>query len=720
MAPREKLPQRARLLTAIEAHQRGDLAAAEAIYRQLLSVTPRSFDVLHLLGALAVQKGDLAEGIALLRQAIAVDPEKASAHANLSKALLDGNDGAAALAAADRALALKADYPEACYNRATALQSLGRSQEAVAAYERALELRPDYAHALNNLGNLLREMRRPERALECLERAVAQQPEFVGALNNLGLVHLDLRRTEQALAFFDRALEVTPDFAEALHNRGNALLVLQRYPEAADAFARLAAVAPGFAFVFGNLLQARLHTCDWRDYQALVERVTQQVEADACADLPFAFLCVSSSAALQLRCARTYTRRQFPAVPQASDGAWAARPDSARNTVLRQEPAPARIRVAYVSGDFGAHAVSYLLAGLFELHDRSRFEVSAISWGRQSDGPIRGRLEAAFDRFIDVTGEGDDAIVALLRDLKIDIAVDLAGHTRDQRTGIFARRAAPIQVNYLGLPGTMGADYIDYLIADRELIPEARRADYAEQVVWMPQCYQPSDAARAAAVTAPRASFGLPPAGLVLCSFNATPKLNPSLFDIWMRLLVVAPDTVLWLLAAHPAAADNLRREAIRRGVAAHRLVFAPRVGYAEYLGRYAHVDLFLDTLPFNAGATAGDALSQGVPVLTCAGDSFAARMSASLLTSLGLDALVTHDLESYEATALELLRGPQRLAKLRAALDEMRSGHAFFDTDRYRRHLESAFQHMWLRHSQGLLPESFAVDAVQPVQSDC
>jgi predicted O-linked N-acetylglucosamine transferase (SPINDLY family) len=711
MAPREKLPQRARLMTAIEAHQRGDLAAAEPIYRQLLSVTPRSFDVLHLLGALAVQKGDLAEGIALLRQAIAVDPEKASAHANLSKALLDGNDGAAALGAADRALALKADYPEAWYNRATALQSLARSHEAVAAYERALELRPDYPHALNNLGNLLREMRRPEPALECLERAVAQQPEFVGALNNLGLVHLDLRRTGQALAFFDRALEVSPEFAEALHNRGNALMILQRYPEAADAFARLAAVAPGFAFVHGNLLQARLHTCDWRDHHVLVERVTQLVEADACADLPFAFLCVSSSAALQLRCARTYTLRRFPAVPQApSDGARAA----------RQEAAAARIRVAYVSGDFGAHAVSYLLAGLFELHDRSRFEVIAISWGRHEDGPIRRRLEAAFDRFIDVTREGDDAIVTLLRDLKIDIAVDLAGHTRDQRTGIFARRPAPIQVNYLGLPGTMGADYIDYLIADRVLIPESRRSEYAEHVVWMPEGYQPSDAARAAAVTAPRASFGLPPAGLVLCSFNASPKLNPRVFDIWMRLLVAAPDTVLWLLAAHPAAADNLRREAMLRGVTAHRLVFAPRVGYAEYLGRYAHVDLFLDTLPFNAGATAGDALSQGVPVLTCAGDSFAARMSASLLTSLGLAALVTHDLESYEATALELLRGPQRLAKLRAALDEMRAGHAFFDTDRYRRHLESAFQHMWLRHSQGLLPESFAVDAVQPVQTDC
>jgi len=689
-----------RLTTAIEAHRRGDLAAAEGIYRQMLGAAPRSFDLLHLLGALRVQKGEVTAGIALLRQAIAVDPRQASAHANLAKALLDVDDAAGALDAANQALRLTEEYPEAWYNRGRALQSLTRFHEAVAAYQRALELRPDYLHALNILGNLLRELRRPDAALECLERAVALDPNFVGALNNLGLVHLDLRRTEKALACFERALELLPAYANALHNRGNALLDLQRYPEAADSFARLADVAPDFMFVHGSLLHARLQSCDWRDHRALSERVTRLVEADARADLPFAFLSVSASAALQLRCARVYTQSQYPALA-------ASVPSPA---ALPQDEASARIRVAYVSGDFGAHAVSYLMAGVLELHDRSRFEITAISWGRQPDGPIRRRLEAAFDRFIDVTHEGDDAVVALMRDLEIDIAVDLSGHTRDQRTGIFARRAAPIQVNCLGLPGTMGADFMDYLIADRTLIPESLRPYYAERVVWMPVSYQPSDAGRVAAVTGPRASFGLPLEGLVLCSFNTTVKLNPPLFDIWMRVLAAAPGSVLWLLATHPAAADNLRREAMQRGVAAERLVFAPRIGYAEHLGRYAHVDLFLDTLPFNAGATAGDALSQGVPVLTCAGESFAARMSASLLTALGLAELVTDDLGRYETIALELVRSPPRLARLRSVLGEARAGHAFFDTDRYRRHLESAFLAMWRRHAQGLAPAAFEV----------
>lgn len=702
--------QHARLLAAIECHQRGDLAAAERLYRELLAALPRSFDALHLLGALSVQKGELAAGIALLRQAIEIDPVKANAHANLAKALLDAGDGAAALRAAERAVSLKADYAEAWYNRASALQMLGRLQEAVSSYERALELRPDYPAALNNLGSILRELRQSQQAFACFARVLAIDARHVNALNNLGLLYLDLRRTGEALASFDRALELAPDFAEALHNRGNALSDLQRYPEAAETFERLIAVAADFMFAQGNLLHARLRSCDWREYPGLVARVTSRVRRDVCADLPFSFLCVSSSAELQLRCARAYTAKQFPAIAFADaatrGGPEAAPPVSSAALGCAHE----RIRIAYVSGDFGAHAVSYLLAGVFELHDRSRFEITAISWGRHEDGAIRRRLEASFDRFVDVTSESDDAIVTRMRELQIDIAVDLAGHTLDQRTGIFARRAAPVQVNFLGLPATMGAPYVDYLIADRELIPDNHRPHYAEQVVWLPDSYQPNDGRRTAAVGTPRESFGLPATGLVVCCFNAPAKLNPPLFDIWMRLLLAVPDSVLWLLATHPAVVENLRREAVLRGVAGDRLVFASRTDYAVHLGRYAHVDLFLDSLPFNAGATAGDALSHGVPVLTCAGDSFAARMSASLLTTLGLAELVTRDFVSYEGLALELMREPARLKQLRAKLEELRGHHAFFDTDRYCRHLEAAFQEMWRRDAQGLPPAAFAV----------
>ncbi len=700
------------MLTAIEFHQRGELAAAERIYRELLAGAPRCFDVLHLLGALSVQNGELAAGIALLQRAIDIDALQANAHANLAKALLDAGDATAALHAADRAVALKADYAEAWYNRAAALQRLGRLHDAVTSYESALERRPGYPAALNNLGSILRELRQPERALSCFELALGLDATHLHALNNLGLLYLDLRRTEEALASFDRALEFAPDFAEALHNRGNALLELRRYPEAAEAFERLAAVAPGFMFVHGNLLHARLQSCDWHEYHALVERVTRVARRDGCADLPFAFLCVSSSAELQLRCARAYTASQFPAIAPsraAPEGVLGARH-------VANDP----IRVAYVSGDLGAHAVSYLLAGVFELHDRSRFEITAISWGRREDGLIRRRLEASFDRFIDVTSASDDAIVTLMRELEIDIAVDLAGHTREQRTGLFARRVAPVQVNFLGLPGTMGASYMDYLIADRELIPEIMRPHYAEQVVWMPETFQPNDASRATPVAAPRASFGLPATGLVLCCFNAPAKLNPPLFGIWMRLLKAVPDSILWLLATHSAVADNLRREAALNGVAAHRLVFASRVDYALHLGRYAHADLFLDSLPFNAGATASDALSHGVPVLTCAGDSFASRMGTSLLTALGLAELVTENLASYEALALALIKEPTRLLRFRARLEGLRSRHACFDTDRYRRHLESAFREMWQRDREGLPPAAFAVagQAATPASS--
>jgi predicted O-linked N-acetylglucosamine transferase (SPINDLY family) len=386
------------------------------------------------------------------------------------------------------------------------------------------------------------------------------------------------------------------------------------------------------------------------------------------------------------------------------------------------ESAPARrpherIRIAYLSGDLGEHAVTYLLAGVFERHDPTQFETIALSWDRQSDGPARRRVEGAFTRFIDISAQSDAEVVHLMRELDVDIAIDLTGHTLGQRTAILAQRAAPVQVNYLGLPATMGAPYMDYLIADRFLIPEEQERWYAEKIVCLDGCFQPNDDRRPTPPPAPsRTALGLPESGLVFCCFNRNSKVNPITFEIWMRLLGRAPGSVLWLLATHPAAAENLRREAAARGVAPARLVFANQVPYLEYLARYHHADLFLDTSPFNGGATVSDALTMGVPVLTMAGDSFAARMAGSLLQHLGLTDLVSSSLADYEATAHALAADPERLRALRQRLEQLRIAHPWFDTDRYRRSLEAAYRVMWERHVTGLPPNSFVVPGRDPV----
>ena len=696
--PRLDATQQAKLAGAIAAHQRGDVAVAAQAYREILAVVPRSFDALNLLGAAAIQTGSVAEGAALIRRAIAIDPGQSHAHSNLSRALLELGDAQGAVDACDRALRLDPGAVDPWYNRGNALLALRRYTDAAQSYQRALQLRPQHADALNNLGNTLRLMRQPGPALETLDACLALAPSFVNAINNRGLVFLDLGRTAEALAEFDRALALAPTMRETLNNRGNALMQMRRYDEAGDTFTRLTEVAPDYMYAFGNLLHARIQCCDWRDHAELHAQVVQRVDASAQGDFPFSYLCVSGSAESQLRCARAYTQDQYPAPPTI-----------APPLAFRHD----RIRVAYLSGDFGEHPVSYLLTGVFERHDRTAFETIALAWGTHDDGAVRRRIQGAFARFIDVSALTDADVVRLMRELEIDVAIDLTGHTRGSRTGIFALRGAPVQVNYLGLPATMGAGYIDYLIADRMLVPAQQRTHYAEQIVWMPDTYQPNDTAHQATPPPSRTELGLPADGLVLCSFNSPAKINPSIFDVWMRILAAVPHSVLWLVAPHPAVVTNLRREATTRGVDPARLVFAPRCGYAQYLGRYAHADLFLDTLPFNAGATASDALSRGIPVLTCAGECFASRMAASLLTSLGLDELIAVSLEDYETRAVALARDPARLASLRATLADRRTTHAFFDTDRYCRHLESALRTMVRRHEDGLPAQAFAVEAL-------
>ena len=696
MAPRPQ-PAAFALQHAIALHQQGQLAQAESLYKKILKQTPNAFDALHLLGVIEIQREHYEAAIRLIGRALKLKSDSAPAQANIGLAFYKLGRLEEALIHLDRGLALRPDDIDALITRGAALHELKRHEEAVASYDRALAIRPDHAVALSNRGNVLKDLNRHAEALASIDGALAIKPDFAEAWNNRGSVLIELKRIDEALASLDRALTLRPGFANALNNLGNALNNLKRHAEAARAIERVLAVDPEFDWALGNLLNQRLLACDWKDYEQGRALAIKAVAAGKRALTPFIFILLSESPREQHRCAQIYSVSMAPA---PAPPIWRG-----------ERYAHDRIRVAYLSADFHDHATAYLMAGLFEAHDKMRFETTAFSFGPDSQGAMRARLEKAFDRFIDIRGLSDRDAALLLRELEIDIAVDLKGSTRDARPGILAFRPAPVQLNYLGYPGTMGASTIDYILADRFVIPADAHSHYSEKVVTLPDSYQCNDAKRRISDETPtRQAAGLPGTGFVFCCFNNNFKITPAVFDIWMRLLTLVAGSVLWLIEDNDAAMRNLRQEAESRGVAAERLVFAPRVALADHLARHRLADLFLDTLPCNAHTTASDALWAGLPLVTCLGSSFAGRVAASLLNAVGLPELITRTLDEYEALALALAADPARLAGLKTKLAANRLTAPLFDTERFCRHLESAYETMAQRARRGEPPASFAV----------
>jgi len=717
----------ATLAQAVSLHQRGEIARAQALYRQVLESQPGNGDALHLLGVTCTQSGRFEEALRLIDRAIARKPDEAACHANRGKALAGLGRLPEALASYDRAVALAPAYPEAHLNRGNALRALGRNEQALVSYDRALELAPAYAEAHSNRGNALMDLRRLSEALASYDRAIELKPGLASAYVNRGAALIEARRLTEALASLDQAIGLAPGHAEAHSNRALALLrlgrledalaccdealrlspdhvnalahrglVLQqigRTEEAVASYGRAVALRPDAGFLYGTWLHARMKVCDWDGWQSAATEMLQKLEAGLPVTPPFAVLAVTASAALQRRAAEILVQSRFPAAAPSLPGASRA--------------GGGRLRIGYFSADFYDHPTMYLMAELFERHDRARFELLAFSFGPDRRDGMQRRVAAAFDRFIDVRDRADADIAALARELQLDIAVDLKGFTQDHRVGIFACRAAPLQVAYLGYPGTTGAEYIDYLVADRVLIPPASLRHYSEKIIYLPDCYQVNDRQRPTAGAPPdRPGLGLPERGFVFCCFNNSYKITPAVFDGWMRILGQAGDSVLWLFAESPVVARNLRREAASRGIDSARLVFAPPVPQVEHLARQRAADLFLDTLPCNAHTTASDALWCGLPVLTQAGEAFASRVAASLLQAVGLPELVVDTQQRYEQAAVELARDPVRLGEIRSRLTECRLRSALFDSEGFARKLESAYLRIHARWQSGLPPE--------------
>jgi protein O-GlcNAc transferase len=716
---------------ALALHRAGRLAEAEPLYLKVLAAHKDFHPALHLLGLLRLHQGRAAEALTYIERGLALHPGTAEALLDYGVALDGVGRYGDALRAVESVVKLSPDNSNAWTTRGALLAKLHRNEEALADFNRALTLDSANAAAWNNRGLTLVALERPEEALESYNRLLQLRPNDLQARNNRGLALKALGRPADALSEFDRVLQEKPDHAGALVNRAGALSSMGEVDQALQSYDRALAIQPNMpealvdrAFCLwtakkdlaaaiadlqralaarpdypgarGDLLLMKLHAGDWRDLARERAALDEGVRAGRRIVQPYVYQAISSSPADLLACARIYARHNYPAC------------SSAVRHGLRQ----GRIRVGYVSGEFRGQATMHLAAGLFELHDRTRFDVVGFDNTVEDGSPLRRRVMAAFDRFLPIQGLSDRAAARLISDQQIDILVNLSGYMGTPRMGVFAHRPAPLQVNYLGFPGTLGVEYLDYILADAEVIPEGEQRFYSEQVVRLPGCYQINDSARIRPGPSSRAAHGLKSTDFVFCNFNYPYKITPEVFGIWLRLLKNVPASVLWLLENNPLIAANLRREAAQADVDPTRLVFAPQLEISAHLARLQLGDLFLDSLPCNAHTTASDALWVGLPLVTCRGQTFPGRVAASLLCAVGIPELITDSLDEYESLALKLANDRALLHSYRERLTEDPARLPLFDTARTTRHIEAAYEEMMARWSKGLPPAAFAVPA--------
>jgi protein O-GlcNAc transferase len=716
---------------ALALHQAGQLAEAERLYAEIIAAAPGHAAGLHLLGVLKFQRGDAAAAVRQFDAALALEPANAFAHSNRSVAHAALARFDEALASADKALTLKPDHGEAWSSRAAALFELRRFDEALASAERAIALKPNHADAYASRGNVLKqrgsleealvdygkaielnptfvravinravalsELRRFDEALADCDRAIGLNPGIAEAFNNRGNVLYAYGRLDEALACLDRAIVLKPDYVDAYYNRGNVLAEQDHLNEAAASHAKALSFAPSHAGALGGYADCASRLCDWSRRDEIEAQMRRRIADGSAVIPPLTLLRYCDDEALQLACARRYAASRVPESPQRlSRGAR-------RNN--------SRIRLAYLSADFRQHPVAQLIVELIERHDRARFEVTGVSLGPDDGSTLRDRLVSAFDHFDDARAMSDRAVATLLHEREIDIVIDLMGYTHGCRPRILAHRPAPIAVNYLGYPGTMGAGFVDYIVADAIALPFEQQPYFTEKIVHLPDCFQANGARGEIAPAPTRREAGLPDASFVFCCFNNHAKIAPPVFGVWMRLLARIEGSVLWLSQASAATAANLQREATAHGIDPARLIFAPRTHhFTDHLARHRLAGLFLDTLPYNAHTTAADALRAGLPVLTCRGYAMAERIAASLLHAVGLPDLVTASLDEYEALALRLARDPTQLESIATRLQANLATAPLFDIDRFRRNIEAAYTKMSEIAQRGEPAQSFAI----------
>jgi predicted O-linked N-acetylglucosamine transferase (SPINDLY family) len=638
------------------------------------------------------------EALQSYEQAVALNPCDALTLFNRGSVLKELKRFDAALASYEQAVTQRPDYVEAYVNRGHVLQEMSRFEEALTSYDKAIELAPVYPAAFVGRGKALQKLNRNQEALDSFQRAGELQADYASIYAHQAVALYGLHRYEEAVQLFGRARSLQPDSAELNYLYGFLLMLLKRVEDGIASYDRALALDPDYKFLIGLRQHAKMQICDWNGLESTLVQVVQGLQARRKVAAPLPVLGLVDSPLLHRAAAEIFAQQECP-----GDGSLGA---------LAPHPRSDKIRVGYFSADFRIHPVSLLIAGLIEHHDRSRFEIFAFAFGADVPDHIRTRLRGAFDHFTDVDQQSNEDIAKLARELRIDIAVDLMGYTHNCRPQIFALRAAPVQVTYLGYPGTLGTDHMDYLVADRVLVPAGSEQHYCEKIIYLPDSYQPNDSEREISDRIfTREELGLPAEGFVFCCFNRAFKLLPATFDSWMNILRRVPGSVLWLSEGSASVVANLQREAEARGVDSRRLVFARLMtGLEHHLSRHRSAGLFLDTNPFNAHTTASDALWTGVPVITCMGEGMPGRVAASLLHAVGLPELITRTLAEYEELAVRLATHPAELEEIREKLARNRLSAPLFDTARYTRNLESAYEQIYERSQAGLAPEHIIV----------
>ena len=646
------------------------------------------------------------EALESINYCIALQPDYPDAYCNRGSILVDLKQYEEALVDHEHAIQLNPNYAEAYNHRGNALQFLKRFDDALESYNDAIELKADYAEAYSHRGSALQNLKRFDEAIVSHDKAINLKPDYAEAYNNLGYTLQSLKRFDEALLNHNKAIALKSDYAEAYYFRAYVLENLKRLDEALLDHEQSILLNSEIDFTFACLLHTKMHLCIWDDFTNQVYQLSQKINSDEKVASPFTVVALIEDPEIQRLSAEIFAKVLYPLNNDL--------PKIARYSKHF------KIRVAYFSVDFRIHPVAALTAELYETHDRNQFEIYAFSFGPDTNDELNIRIKAGVDYFYDVRTMSDKDIAILTRSLEIDIAVDLGGYTADSRTGIFAMQVAPIQVNYLGYPGTMAAEYMDYLIADHTLIPKHLQQHYLEKIVYLPNSYMVNDSKiKLSKRVFTREEVGLPPKGVVFCCFNNFYKITPNIFNLWMNILQQVDGSVLWLPEGNLTAIKNLKAEALKYTINENRLVFAPRLPLMEdHFNRLQLADLFLDTLPYNAHTTASDALRMGLPVLTCMGESFASRVAASLLNAVNVPELITHTLEEYETLAIDFATHPEKLKAIKEKLEINLPTAPLYDTPLFMRHLESAYQEMYSRYQKGLEPDHIVVEGQSPLSA--
>lgn len=684
------------LQQAVQAFEGGNMDRADSILKRVLQAEPKNLPALHILGLIKASQKKYEEAIELLSKAARISPNEGSIQFNLAKALLDCGFERRSLPHHQKAVSLNPNNAGAWLNYGKTVSNLGRHEEALEYFDRAISLKPDYVEALLNKGAALKELRKYESAISFAEQVLALDPTLAEGWNNKGIALKELERYEEALASYAEAINLKPEYGDAWSNKAIVLNILKRHADAAKCYFRALELSNGQTYLLGQAHHQMMLSCDWTNFEKITHEIFLQIENDRKCAEPFGFQGIAQSEDLLRKCAVSYSKAKFPEMANLAGG---------------KKYHHEKIRIGYVCGEFRQQATSILLMRIWELHDQSKFEIFAFDNGWSDGSRYRQRIEKAFSKVYDISHLADFDAAKLIAENEIDILVNLNGFFGLGRQGVFAYRPAPLQVNYLGFPGTIGAPYIDYLIADELVVPPSSQEYYVEKIAYLPDSYQANDDQRMVSSRKfTKSELGLPERGFIFACFNNSYKITPATFDLWARILKSVEGSVLWILVDNMTAGDNLVVEASARGIASERLIFAERLDLAEHLARHQLADLFLDTLPYNAHTTASDALWSGLPVLTLRGDTFPGRVSASLLTAIGLPQLITYSEDEYVDLAIDFAKTPIKMQEMKVKLNKNITTEPLFNSNIFSKNIEMLYSKMMARYSAGLMPETIYV----------